>query len=236
MRFEHDAGRLQAMKPSAILYDFDGTLVDTLPGIEVAATAAANLENPLWKLPPLRPLIGPPLRGMLEIALPEAESPQLDRIALAFKQLYDGGMCLECAPYPDVESTLRALHCPSASGEPGIRAFIVTNKRTVPTNQLLRHFGLDDIFEAVVASDSPPGFASKSLALAWTMAEFGLGAAESLFVGDSRDDFVAAADNGLPFLPVTYGYGEASAHSASVPLHHFADLPTMLASLFPLAV
>ena len=215
--------------PSAILYDFDGTLADTLPGIEAAVRAAAAQVDASWRLPALRPLIGPPLRRMVELALPLGRPDQWDEIVRRFKELYDGGLCLECGLYSGVQETLQSIH--SRVGSP--RPFVVTNKRAIPTHLLLRHFGVEQMFEAVIASDSPPGFASKGDAVGWTLKHFGLSAADILFVGDSRDDYEAALQNEVPFLPVSYGYGEATKHAPGRSLDSFADLTSHLTALFP---
>lgn len=210
--------------PTAILFDFDGTLVDSFAGIEVAVNQAVAELLPEHTLPPLRPMIGPALRGMLERALPEARSSELDAVAQRFKTLYDGGLCLECHLYPEVEAVLRTL----LSGPERPRAFIVTNKRLVPTRLLLDHFGIASLFEAVVASDAPVPFKSKIEAVAWTIEKFQLDVATTLFVGDSQDDFEAATSNGLDFLPVAYGYGNAPLHTTVPALASFSQLLTCL--------
>lgn len=212
------------LKPRAILFDFDGTLVDSFSGIEVAVRQAVAELMPDRELPPLRPLIGPALMGMLKIALPGARAEELESVATRFKSLYDSGLCLECQLYPEVHVTLGDLL--QAEGAP--RSFIVTNKRYTPTRLLLDHFGIATWFEDIIASDHPRPFAHKGEAVAWTLAEYGLDAAGTWFVGDSQDDYEAASQNGLYFVPVAYGYGNAPTHTSTAPLGNFKELSSLL--------
>lgn len=208
---------------SAILYDFDGTLVDTLPGIEAGIVRAVGAVFPQVELPVLRQYIGPPLLKTLRIHLPDATDTEVEKVATEFKRLYDGGVCLECAVYPGVLETLRHLH--NASGVP---AFIVTNKRFVPTELLLKHFGMWESFRGLAASDWPQAFGSKAEAMAHILKEHGLDAARALMVGDSRDDFESAQANGVPFVAASYGYGNAAELAPARVLTQFGELPAMV--------
>jgi len=207
---------------AAIFYDFDGTLVDSAEGIAAALRAAIGEVFPDVTLPPLRPLIGPPLGIMLQTLLPTASSDERETVAARFKSLYDGGLCCECDLFPSVLETLARLH------DGGRPAFLMTNKRAVPTRQMLAHFGLEPRFRDWLGSDSPPGFGSKGDMVRHLVDKHRLRAARCLLVGDSRDDFEAAQTVEMPFVAVAYGYGNAPELSRGPRLEAFDELTGLL--------
>ena len=188
----------------ALVFDLDGTLIDSLPGIaaslEVAFRAAGK------PLPPrdLRTVIGPPIRKIalaLDSSLAEDE---VEAIALAFRAHYDSEGWRATVLFPRVEQGLRNMQ------RAGRRLFIVTNKPRLATRQILQQYELEPLFEAIFSRDSrTPQYASKAEMLGDLMARYALPPAESLMVGDTHEDQQAAAANGLHFAHAAYGYGAA---------------------------
>jgi len=197
--------------------------VDSFGGIEAAIIEATGRLAPEFTLPPLRPLIGPPLGRMLEIALPDASDGLREDLAAAFRELYDGGLCCACDLYPGVANHLELWH-----GDGTLPAYLVTNKRLNPTLLLLRHFGIDGNFRRVVATDGSVGSPSKAENLRLLVEELGLAAADCLFVGDSADDHAAAEAIGMPFVAASYGYGDAAARAPHAVIRNFGELEPYL--------
>lgn len=211
------------MGTAAIIYDLDGTLVDSCPGIETAFRRAAGAVLPGREVPALRPHIGPPIRGIATSVFGPLEEEALAGIERLFREIYDGETCLECELFPKVATTLEQL---SARG---IRQFVVTNKPQLPTERVLARLGLTRWIERFVAPDSvAPRFSSKALATTYLLQTTGLAPEDCLFVGDSPDDEEAARHNGMPFLGVAYGYGSARLPSAPALLSSFSLLPESL--------
>jgi phosphoglycolate phosphatase len=193
----------------AILFDLDGTLVDSLPGIAWAAQTALTEVRPGSELPDLRPFVGPPIREIFRQALKIDDAAMLDGLEASFRRHYNSRGWRHTVAYADVSQTLTALHAAK------VRLGVVTNKPQVPTRSILAHLDLARFMEIVVTPDSvSPAYATKTRALAAALSTLSIIPGRSLFVGDSGDDAAAAAGCGLRFAAVTYGYGDAFLQTA----------------------
>ena len=186
--------------PQAFVFDLDGTLIDSVPGIACALRAAFASVGRVLPSGRLRAAIGPPIREIalrLEPTLTELETQQIERV---YRAEYDGSAWQQTRLFPGVRKTLQ--HLRSA----GHRLSIVTNKPSHPTFQILERLELSGLFCEVLTRDSaPPCFASKSVMLADLLRRHSFRSAR--MVGDTREDAEAAQANGLAFTHVTYGYG-----------------------------
>jgi phosphoglycolate phosphatase len=206
----------------ALIFDLDGTLVDSLPGIEYAAQVAWETVQPDRPCPPLRPLIGPPIRVMFQRAWPEANADALQALERAFRRAYDTDGWQKTTPYPGVIETLARL---SASRRTCLG---VTNKPQFATQRILEHCGLKNYFCEFLSPDSrEPAFTSKAEAVSALLARYDLACGNTLLTGDSLDDARAAQACGLRFAAFTGGYGQVE-QQTSLPIDFkfecFADL------------
>jgi phosphoglycolate phosphatase len=205
------------MPVTAILFDLDGTLVDSLPGIEYSIHAALREVLPDRESVEPRGWIGPPIRVMFRRAFQDIDDSTLNDLERAFRSSYDSEGWQKSVAYNDVAATLARL-----AGQ-GVRSFVVTNKPRIPTQRALGKFNLLQFFTAVVTPDSKsPPFASKSEMVAYSLTHYSLKPQHTVLVGDSDDDDRAAQDCGLSFLAVTYGYG--TAHHAQRAEHVLSSL------------
>jgi phosphoglycolate phosphatase len=190
------------MKKTHLLFDFDGTLVDSAPAI--LATFSQVLEA--HDLQPRRAidssLIGPPLRPTLEALSGQSDPVLLDALSASFREIYDAQVCLTTPAYPGWPQVLDALR------ERGLVLAIATNKRLLPTQRILRALGWEDYFSAVYASDSHPGlYTDKAGMIGALMSELAIQSGSAIYLGDTDQDGRAAAANDLDFWPVAWGYG-----------------------------
>jgi phosphoglycolate phosphatase len=184
-----------------IFFDLDGTLVDSLPGIEYSVDSALR-ELRLERGVPLRPLIGPPIRTILKMVAVGATADQLDRLEAAFRAVYDSIGWRKTMLHAGAAQALAQLR------QAGFRLFLVTNKPLDATNKILSWLGLKPHFEDVVARDSAvPVFRSKAQMLCRLLAEYSLDARECLMVGDTMEDYRAAVESGVKAAIMTHGYG-----------------------------
>jgi phosphoglycolate phosphatase len=209
----------------AILFDLDGTLVDSAPGIEYSMRCAVAATGVAGTIHDVRTLVGPPVRAMFERALGPMPSETLDALEREFRSSYDATGWQQTRACAHAASTLEAL--PSL----GVRAFVVTNKPAAPTGRILARLGLHAFCSGVVCLDSvSPPFGTKTDVVRYTMRHFGLVGPDTLVVGDSMDDARAAEACGVRFVAMSSGYGRAD-RQAEAPV---AAVCAALSELVPL--
>jgi phosphoglycolate phosphatase len=186
-----------------VVFDFDGTLINSAPSILGCfrdVLAARGLEP---KMEIDSRLIGPPLLETLARISGISVTDELSRLAEDFKRLYDEAGLFATVLYAGVEAMLADLHVA------GCRLHIATNKRMRPTGLILDHLGLAQFFDSVYAIDSAvPPYASKAAMIAAQLAEQSLPAGQSCYVGDKTEDGIAAEANKLAFYAAAWGYGD----------------------------
>lgn len=191
----------------AALFDLDGTLVDTRPGIRAALGAAlaevtgsdSGTEGADLSLP---------LDDMIRSADPAAPSALRRQLSAAFRRHYDSTFWKVAHLYPGAEECLRDL------GRFGVRAFVVTNKRSSAAERLVEHLHLAPYLDGVVGQPESGGPLSKSELAGRCLASGGLDTATTVVVGDSNHDAAMAASWGMAFIAVTSGIGPLSHGSA----------------------
>jgi phosphoglycolate phosphatase len=217
-------------QPQAILFDLDGTLLDSLPGIEFSirsAFARCGLPEPQKSI---RTLIGPPIRSILANLAGDVTSSTLDRLEQAFRVSYDSeGWCMT-PHYPAATDALHALHAG------GVRLFVASNKPIHIATRILQSEGTFSLFESVLTRDSrTPPYSGKLEIMRSLVESHHLDPQRCLMVGDTMEDAEAAAHVPMRFAFMTHGYGQLSesAHAPAVlHLNHFSELLPHIAKEF----
>jgi phosphoglycolate phosphatase len=187
----------------SIIFDFDGTLIDSAPSILTGFdyVLKANNIEPLIQLTPS--IIGPPLIQTLKMLSGVNDEKKLLKIAEQFKEYYDLEACLLGQPYHDVNDGLKKLV------QANFELHIATNKRYVPTRNILKHLAWDNYFASVYTLDKNEiPFKSKSEMINRQVKDCGLSVDRAIYVGDSAEDLEAAKDNQINFFGVSWGYGD----------------------------
>lgn len=214
-----------------IIFDLDGTLIDSAPDIHAAGNAVLSAEG----LPPVteeqsRSFIGNGARVFVE-RLERAGSGANDparsaRMHAHFMKRYETEHALTRL-YPGVKVALENLR------DAGWQMAICTNKPLAPTHAVLAHFGLGGFFEAVIGGDSLPVIKPDPAPLRAAIEALGGGAV--VYVGDSEVDAATAVAARVPFALFTRGYRKTAvaeiAHQRA--FDDFRDLPAIAKALLP---
>ena len=198
------AGRL-------VLFDLDGTLVDSSPGIFSAVRyAAAELGLPEPTTEQLRSMVGPPLQdGFVVLGVPEADVP---RAVTAYRAHYSAGALLDATVYPGVPGLLTALV------DAGATLAVATSKPEPFAVRLLAHAGLLPAFASVHGATFDGTVRHKDQVVAAALAAHPDGE-RPVLVGDRAHDVLGAAAHGLPCIGAGWGPappGELAAAGAAV--------------------
>lgn len=188
------------MKPELVIFDMDGTLADTSPGIIASFMSVAH-EFDLPE-PPVERLYGF-IGGSLADNLGKIYGLDRDdsiRAARVFRDYYATTGYLSARLYPGMEDTIRTIH------GMGISLGVATMKLDEYAKQLVVHWGLEDLFVDVCGSDAM-GALSKSDLIDRCIYAANTVPSRTLMVGDTANDYNGAMRSGTGFLAVTYGYG-----------------------------
>lgn len=213
---------------AAIVFDLDGTLVDSAPDLLAAANRvlAAEGASPL-DLPTLTQFIGNGVPKLVE-RFSRARGLAPDdhaRLVECFLDFYAEEPAERTRPYPGVVEALDQL------ATAGHRLGICTNKPEGPAREILAQLGLAGHFGTVVGGDTLPVKKPDPAPLHRSLAD--LDAAQAIYVGDSETDALTASAAGMPFLLFTLGYRKSAveqiAHDHA--FDDFARLPSLVAGM-----
>jgi phosphoglycolate phosphatase len=189
-----------------IIFDLDGTLIDSAPAILASFRAAFAQTGIAPAVTIDESVIGPPLTETLQLLSGSTDPALIGRLAEAFKASYDGDGYRETAAYAGVGKLLAEL------AGAGLTLSIATNKRIHPTRLILDHLGWRGHFTHVYALDLiSPRLANKAAMIARLLADQGIAKEQAIYIGDRSEDGESADANGLPFIAVTWGYGSLNA-------------------------
>lgn len=192
-----------------LIFDFDGTLIDSVP--DLAAAINIMLEQlglPTYSLETIKGWVGNGSRLLVERALVgktevgENELTQLeaDHAEQLFLDAYSNLKASKTVAYPDVDKGLKQLH------DAGFTLALVTNKpiRFVP--KILRSFGWQDWFVVVLGGDSLPTKKPDPAPLLHVCDKLGVMPDKTVMIGDSKNDILAGQNAGMDTLALSYGY------------------------------
>lgn len=210
---------------NTILFDLDGTLTDSAPGI-TNSVAYALAHFGIHEEPgDLLKFVGPPLNESMAEFYGFSPEQTAEAITVFREYFVEKGWC-ENAPYPGIEALLRDLRAA------GLRLMVATSKPEVQAVRILKHFGLADYFERICGA--PPGNedgARKAAIIHRALSYVSNDTASVVMVGDRRHDVAGAHETGLPCVGVLYGYGgreELEKAGADFIVEDIAELKALL--------
>ncbi len=183
-----------------LIFDFDGTLVDTAPDIATHAnTVLKKYHFEPRSVAKVKEAIGRGVHELLRDLGLRGDDARLEEAVLFFKKEYTRRPVIRTAPYPYVRKNLEG---PLS----GIKKAILTNKPQGLTCQILEQLKLGQFFEKVIGEGA--GFPCKPdpSSARFVMETLGVRPKKTVLIGDSRVDHDTAKSAGIDFVHVTYGY------------------------------
>ncbi len=196
--------------PRAVLFDLDGTLLDTAPDMVAALNALRVLEGqPPLPFGHLRAWVSHGAAGLVKTAFPDAEEPRAADLRRRFVEIYRTRIAEETRLFAGMERVLDELR------RRRLQAGVVTNKPGWLTEPLLKALDLEARFACVVSGDTVAERKPHPLPMLHAARLAGVEPGDCLYVGDAERDVVAAHAAGMTALVATYGYlGEQEDWSA----------------------
>jgi len=231
---QHEDGRAEAW-PSAILFDLDGTLIDSVPDL-ASSVNVVLAEEGLAPFTPaeVRLMVGGGVKLLVQRAFAargvELAGAPLEARTGRMMAVYAERLTDETTLLPGVrEIVAHYVGC-------GTRLGVVTNKPEAAVHAILRHFGIDDAFAVVVGDRVLPRKPAPDMLL-HALQVVGRPAARAVMVGDSVTDVEAARAAGLPAIVVRGGYTSVpvEALEADAIAEDLFDLPRALGEFRTLA-
>jgi phosphoglycolate phosphatase len=218
-------------RPDLIVFDLDGTLVDSAPDLAFAADAMlARLSLPPRGMKEVRAWIGNGVPMLVKRALtgamrPEEESERFAEGMSLFMEIYAAHLCERGGLFPGVLEGLRELK------HQGYRLAALTNKHSRFTLPLLEQLGVARYMDYIGCGDQFDQHKPHPEPLLKTAARFGVRPEQALMIGDSANDVRAARAAGYGVLVVSYGYRDCERVEdlqADGVIHSIAELPELL--------
>ena len=202
-----------------ILFDLDGTLIDSAPDLALALNdMLTQLSRENFSLETIHNWVGNGAQTLVKRALlgkkeieEELEENLFKQALELFLDSYTKNVCVDTLLYPEVKNTLELLD------KRGYRLSIVTNKPYAFVAPILEGLGIAEYFEYFIGGDSLREKKPSPQPLLHICEKLGVSVKESLMVGDSKNDILAAHAAEMDSVGVSYGYNYSEPIAVSKP-------------------
>jgi phosphoglycolate phosphatase len=215
---------------SCILFDLDGTITDSAPGITAQlARTLVFMGLPVTGPAQLLEYVGPPiLESFRDLAGMDDDAQQ--RALAHYREGYAGGGVFDSSVYDGVPEVLRAIHAA------GIPLSLATSKPESQARRVLDHYGLTDCFAEICGASEDEVRSAKADVIDEALRrlrEAGVDLGNVVMVGDREHDVLGAAAHGIPTVMVGWGYGSPAEAAGTIAVVETA--PELEALLVPQA-
>jgi phosphoglycolate phosphatase len=216
---------------TTLVFDLDGTLIDSAPDLHRALLRLLNQEGlPAIPLDAVIGMVGDGAAKLVARAFAHAGRPvdaELPHLLARFLDLYETGIADLTRPYPGVPETLKILQ------DAGHRMAVCTNKPDAPTRAVLDALGLGGFFDAAIGGDAAPAKKPDPRHVLAVLQRMGESTENSVMIGDGANDLLVARAAGIAFVHARYGYGIRGVADVlpAAAIDAFSDLPSALTKL-----
>jgi phosphoglycolate phosphatase len=221
--------KIQLTDKKLIIFDLDGTLINSALDLALAVNyMLRELNHDTFDNKIIHGWVGNGALMLVQRALSanrkidiNLDKTAIDKALKIFLDFYEANLCVATKPYPHVVSSLNTLK------EKGYILAIVTNKPFKFVEPILDKLGLDGLFELILGGDSLEKKKPDPLALVHTCQTLSISIENSVMVGDSKNDILAANACDMQSIGVTYGYnyGESiGVHNPTIIVDNFSEI------------
>ena len=213
------------MTIKAVIFDLDGTLVDSAPDLMLATNhVLSRLERRAITMDEVRSFVGHGARALIARGCAATGEPidekTLDFYFAEFLRFYEKNIAVDSVAFPGVINLLRRC----AAG--GLKMGVCTNKLEGLSVRLLQALGMEKYFGAIVGPDTVNIAKPDPAPYLETMKRLGLQAKDSIMIGDSETDILTARAAGVPVIGVTFGYTQkpVATYNPDYLVSHFDEI------------
>jgi len=189
------------MRYKAVLFDMDGTILDTLDDLKSAVNRTLReFSMPECSLEQIRCYVGNGALRLIERAVPTGTSPEKIQEVLAwYKDYYDKNSIISTGPYPGINELMAELK------ERGMKLAVVSNKPDSTVRELAARF-FPGLFQCAIGQQDSIARKPAPDMLYLAMNEMGAELSECVYVGDSEVDIITARNAGMDCISVLWGF------------------------------
>ncbi|MCR4439497.1 MAG: HAD-IA family hydrolase [bacterium] len=185
---------------TSIVFDLDGTLLDTAPDVHLCSNLALRAMGlPEISLAQARASIGPGPDNFARVTLGEENMHRFGEFIALFRQLYSDRCLVSTRPFPGVMDMLQSLQ--------GHRLVVATNKPGPYTKRILAGLNMEPYFDVVICPEEVTHLKPHPEMILTAMARTAATPETTLVVGDTDNDIIAGKAAGARTCAVTWGYG-----------------------------
>ncbi|MDK8171168.1 MULTISPECIES: HAD hydrolase-like protein [Curtobacterium] len=198
---------------TAILFDLDGTISDSAPGILESMTHTFRTVGvPVPDHETLMSFVGPPIMDTFKTAMGMDEA-QAEHTLAVYREHYLSHGALDSAMFPGIDVVLRTLH------QAGLPISTATSKPETPATYILEHYGLTGDIDVITGASDDEVRSAKADVVAEALRRLdarGFDVSRPVLVGDRLHDVEGAAANGVPVVFAEWGYGSPAEATGTV--------------------
>lgn len=209
------------MKFEAVIFDLDGTLLDSLEDIAAAANRVlAELDKPTYPVSAYKELVGDGLAMLFQRALPECESQPELRVECMrrFEAAYSGCWNNQSKPYDGIEELLKILN------QNAVSLSVLSNKADAFTKRCIQHFFGNVRFQHVLGQTERFPRKPDPASAKWITEQLAVDIDRIAYVGDTNTDMKTALGSGIYAIGVTWGFRPESELLAAGAMHICRDV------------